>query len=120
MKIPTQCHLWQKEGLTAKDLHGAFVLVERFLEEPHHSRSLRRCKECGQLYFHEFYERIDWVRGNDPQFQTYIPVESRDEMETLLNSTEFNMQTFSPSLHSDFHEEATEPKIYWVRGPVAG
>jgi hypothetical protein len=118
MKNPTQCHLWDKENLTAKDLHDSFAVVERFVEEPHHSRSLRRCKECGQLYFHEFYEWVDWVNGNDPQYQTYIPVESRDEIETLLNATKFTLLAFSPRLQSDFPKDAQEPKVYWIRGSV--
>jgi hypothetical protein len=75
---------------------------------------LRRCKICGQLYFHEFDEQIDWVSGNDPQFQTYVPVESREEAEALLHSAEVSALTVTPRLHSDFPEDAKQPKVFWV------
>ncbi len=118
MKNPIHCHLWQMENLTAKDLHGCFAIVEQFVDDVHDIRSLLRCKQCGQLYFYEFHEWIDWTGGNDSQYRTYIPVESRNEIEALLNSTEFTILRFSPRLHSDFPKDAQEPKVYWVRAPA--
>lgn len=114
MKNPTNCHLWQMEHLTAADLYECFDLVERFMDDEHHTRSLRRCRRCGQLYFHEFYEWIDWEGGNDPQYQTYIPVESREEIDVLLKTNEFTILNFSPRLQSDFPSDAREPKVFWV------
>src|ERR1035441_1901140 len=63
MSIPAQCHLWQAEELTAKDLYGALTVVETFLDEPHQTRDLRKCNFCGQLYFHEYLDWIDWEKG---------------------------------------------------------
>lgn len=114
MNKPTNCHLWQRENLTAKDLYGCFEAVEQFLDDEHHRRSLLRCRQCGQLYFYEFYEWIDWEGGNDPQYRTHIPVESREEINALLNTNEFTMLNFSPRLQSDFPRDAEEPKVFWV------
>jgi hypothetical protein len=115
MSIPTQCHLWQAGELTSNDLHEALALVEEFMDEPHRGRYLRQCKRCGQLYFHEFSESIDWVDGEDPQYQIYLPVDSREEVDLLLTSDEFRSHSFSPRLMSDFPKEARTPRVYWMR-----
>jgi hypothetical protein len=73
-----------------------------------------KCRTCGQLYFYEFYEWIDWTGGNDPQYVTYIPVESHEEIEALRKTNEFTLLNFSPRLHKDFPRDATEPTVYWV------
>jgi hypothetical protein len=45
-----------------------FELVETYADESHLRRYLLKCRECGQLYFFEFYEWVDWEHGNDPQY----------------------------------------------------
>lgn len=115
MMEPSNCHLWKQGSLTPNDLYGCFETVEEFGEEDtHYRRALLRCKSCGQLYFYEFYEWIDWQGGNDPQYRTWVPVESRYEIETLLATNPFSLLKFSPRLHSDFSKGASEPKLYWV------
>lgn len=115
MKQPTQCHLWQAETLTSEDLHGAFETVEEFGEEDtHFRRALLRCRDCGQLYYYEFYEWIDWEGGNDPQYRTWIPVESREEIDTLNQTSQFSLLKFAPRLQSDFPKDADQPKVFWV------
>jgi len=94
MSIPAQCHLWQADTVTMKDLLEALTVVETFLDEPHQTRDLRQCKLCGQLYFHEFVDWIYWEKGDDPQCQTFIPVDSRDEI--ARSFTQMN-SAFSPS-----------------------
>jgi hypothetical protein len=37
-----------------------FELVEEYDDERHLGRSLRKRRECGQLYFREWHEWIDW------------------------------------------------------------
>ena len=112
---PSNCHLWKQESLTPNDLYGCFETLEEFGEEDtHYRRALLRCKSCGQLYFYEFYEWINWQGGNDPQYRTWVPVESRYEIENLLATNPFSLLKFSPRLHSDFPKEASEPKVYWV------
>ncbi len=115
MKNPTQCHLWQTESLTSRELQESLVLIEEFTDESHHGQYLRQCKLCGQLYLHEFLEWIDWVDGDDPQLQTYLPVDSIADVEKLLNSDGFRLESHSPRLVSDFPKDAQSPRIYWVR-----
>ena len=98
-----------------KDLLEALTVVETFMDEPHQTRDLRKCKFCGQLYFHEFLDWIDWEKGDDPQCQTYIPVESKDEIDPLLRADEFGLQAFSPRLLADWPKEAELPRIQWMR-----
>jgi hypothetical protein len=102
------------EELTAEDLYGCFDSVEVFLDESHDRRCLLKCKTCGQLYFYEFHEEIDWTGGNDPQYRTYIPVETREEIETLLNSSGFGLLKFSPRLQYDLPRDAPSPKVFWI------
>ena len=115
MSIPAQCHLWQAEKLTTGDLLEALTVVETFSDEPHQTRDLRKCKFCGQLYFQEFLSWIDWVNGEDPQFQTFIPVDSKEEIGPLLQADESGLQAFSPRLLADWPKGAELPRILWVR-----
>lgn len=114
MKKPTQCRLWQSENLKSEDLYNAFEVLETFVDESHFSRWLVRCKECGQLYFKEFYEEIDWNEGIDPQNVIYVPVETSDDIETLKKTAALGLWQFSPCLRSDFPTTADNPEVYWV------
>lgn len=114
LKNPTQCILWVKEELKSEDLNGAFDIVESYIDESHFGRQLVKCKECGQLYFEDFYEEIDWENGNDPQYTTLIPVETNDEIETLKRANFLELLQFSPRLQKDFPKDANKPRVYWV------
>lgn len=39
-------------------------------------RQLMKCQDCGQLYFHEFYEEVDFRDGEDRQYFIFIPVDN--------------------------------------------
>jgi len=81
-KKPTQCHLWMKDRLTYNDL-DYLAVVKEYVESSHFSRWLSRCSLCGQLYFREFYEVVDWDKGDDKQYATIIPVESESEADEI-------------------------------------
>src|SRR5215468_1344249 len=115
MKEPTQCVLWKKPKLVQGPRQERFELVETYVDESHLSRCLLKCRECGQLYFHEFYEWIDWEDGDDPQYSTYIPVETAAEIETLKNTSPFDLLQVSPRLRIDFPKGAKVPTVYWAR-----
>ena len=68
------CHLWTKTDLTREDLQNSLEDVKSYQDESHLLRALKKCKICGQLFFYEFLEEVDWVNGNDPQYQTWVPV----------------------------------------------
>ncbi len=112
-KKPTQCDLWKKEELTDGDLDNAFDVIHMFSEDSHFSRRLIQCKQCAQMYLKEFYEEIDWIDGEDPQYVTYIPVESREEAEAINRVGLWEFQTFSPRINRDWPKDKPR-KIYWI------
>ncbi len=112
-KKPTQCHLWKNELLIDGDLDNVFDVLETFTEDSSFSRRLIKCKQCGQLYLKEFYEETDWVDGEDPQYVTYIPVESQKEAEAINQVGLWEFQSFSPRINRDWPKDKPK-KIYWV------
>ena len=119
MKKPTQCHLWQKDNFTNADLLD-FEIIKTFIDESHFIRKLVRCKQCGQLYFNEFYEWIDWENGNDPQYVTWVPVETKEEIETLRKTSVMDLLHIRPCLRKDFPKHIKNPVFYWLRGDEKG
>jgi hypothetical protein len=113
---PTQCRLWQKENLTDPDSISAdnFEVLHTFVDESRLCRRLVKCKECGQLYFYEFYEEIDWKEGNDPQYCTFIPIETRDEAETMARVSPLELLRFGPRLQKDWPAGEDKPTIRWI------
>ncbi len=84
-----------------------------YADESHFQRYLLKCRECGQLYFFEFLEEIDWSHGKDlhahpRQFERSGPRRS---------------QTSHPKRSSRCHHgsASTFPKkprartVYWIR-----
>jgi hypothetical protein len=116
MNQPTQCRLWRKENLTEEDIDikSNFEMLHTFTEESHLSRDLLKCKECGQLYFYEFYEEIDWKEGKDPQYCTFIPIETQDEAKDMAKMSPLQLLQFSPRLLRDWPDEKDKPEIRWI------
>lgn len=115
MTKPVQCHLWTNDNVCRDDLdYDNLELIETFVDESHFSRWLVQCKECGQLYFKEFYEEIDWIDGDDPQYVTYVPVKNEDEIEKLKKTNIFEIMLFQPCLRKDYPKGAEKPKVYWL------
>lgn len=113
---PTRCHLWKQPKLVPEDLAGEhFDVIETYADDGHISRRLVKCKLCGQLYFREFYEEIDWRDGNDPQYTTLIPVKTNAQIEALKQLSLFELMDVLPQLRKDFPKEADQPKVYWIK-----
>src|SRR5262249_36858604 len=115
MKAPTQCVLWTKPQLVLATTKERFELIETFADESHWWRYLLKCRECGQLYFYEFYETIDWEAGDDPQYSTYVPVETPAEIEALKQTPPHALLAFSPRLQRDFPKAAKAPTAHWAK-----
>ncbi len=114
MQKPTQCVLWNKPELVEScPLKDFFELIHTYVQESHLWRYLLKCRECGQLYFFEFYEEIDWVNGNDPQYTTFIPVDTIEESQRLNQFPPLELLQFSPRLQKDYPSNAQKPKISW-------
>ena len=108
IKTSTSCHLWNNKKLSKNDLYNSLEVVEVYDDDSHQMRSLKRCKKCGQLYFYEFKEFIDWKEGNDAQYRTYIPVEQKEDAEKLSNESGFSILTY-PSIRIDYPSNAKKP-----------
>lgn len=111
MKNPAQCLLWNKMDLTPLDLK--LEMVEMFVREPHLERDLFKCKECGQLYFHEWYEHVNF-KHDAFMYETYFPVETKEEIEALKNTkTSVEIMQFLPQLHGSFTNSKDET-LHWL------
>lgn len=107
--LPTKCHLWK--SLPSKDkLFSAFQDVKNYRNDYHNTRDLKRCKKCGQLYFHEFYEEVDFRDGDDREYNCFIPVDSVDAADELNKLSRFQLTRFS-SIFLNFPPYDSKP--YW-------
>ena len=115
-KLPTQCHLFQKEHLSSEDMYiqNTFEILQTFIDDSHFRHSLLRCLQCGQLYFYEFQEEVDMVSGNDPQYSLYIPIQTEEEAKKITTMSHAELLQYSPRLHKDWPADANEPSIYWI------
>jgi len=115
MKSPTQCILWENPELVAGSKEDRFEPMDTYVDDSHLIRRLLKCRECGQLYFYEFYEEIDWDAGEDPQYRTYIPVENDAEIEALKKASASELSKYFPRLQRDFPKGAKVPKAaQWI------
>ena len=114
-KKPIQCFLWKKDKLVSEDLHYQNLeTIETYVDDGHFSRRLMKCKECGQLYFKEFYETTDYIGGNDPQYVTLVPVYSKEDIERLKATSMFDLLKFRPHISSNWPADADRPSVCWV------
>jgi hypothetical protein len=112
---PIKCSLWQKKNLVPEDLEqDHFEILKEYTNDSHLGRLLIKCKECGQLYFYEFYEVVDFDKGNDSQYVTYIPIISIENADQMAKMTPFELLLFSPRLQRDIPIKADSPEIHWI------
>ena len=114
-KEPTQCSLWENPSLVLGGMAARFELIETYVKESHIWRYLLKCRECGQLYFFEFREEIDWEDGDDPQYMTYIPVETAEDIDRLKNSSSFGLLAFFPRIQDDRPKGVVRGTPRWLR-----
>jgi hypothetical protein len=109
--------LWQQpERIVDGGLEPHFELLETFGKDSHWWRHLLRCRECGQLYVYEFHEEVDWVDGEDPQYVTWVPVETQADIAAVKAAPAGVMGSFVPRLCKDWPKGAKKAKLYWVKG----
>jgi hypothetical protein len=111
--IPSDCHLYRDQPLSAQALRASLLFVKTYEDDTHLIRSLLRCKRCGQLYFHEFYEVVDWSGGNDAQYSSWIPVDDEPSADRLNELSPFALLAYT-AIRIDFPTSAQEPSApYW-------
>ena len=98
---PIQCVLWEQPDYIAGNFSKLLDEVECYEDSSHLTRSLYKCRECGQLYFHEWYEWVDWKEGNDKMYTTLIPVQTKAEIDALKETDIFMLMTYFPRLQID-------------------
>lgn len=103
LRRPTQCALWEDPGRVVGG-RATFEELERYIDDSHLIRSLYKCRECGQLYFYEGYEWVDWDKGNDKYYSTFIPVQTPDEIADLKQTTVQMLLRFYPRLQWDMEK----------------
>ncbi len=114
MRKPTQCVLWNEVGLTPETLDLEMVRV--FVRSEHIERDLLKCCECGQLYFHEWYEHISF-KHDDDMYDTYIPIETEEEIQQLLDTkTSADLAKFLPQLHGSYTNNKNDG-LRWIEKP---
>lgn len=70
--IPIGCHLWTDKYLGQADL-SPLRRVTEYIHDDHLIRALMECSQCGQKYYYEFYEEIDWEGGKRPAIPDVHP-----------------------------------------------
>ncbi len=110
---PLNCHFYT-EKLVREDLISGFDTLETFDEDDHMSRRLVKCRRCSQLYFYAFDEEVDYKGGEDPQYRTWIPVESADEAAKLRGQSRMQFVKFSPRIDYSWPSDLENPKISWM------
>ncbi len=110
---PKTCRLWSRPELV--DMGAWFETLEMLADEESPLgdvlRTLKKCQECGQLYFHEWY-----IRG--PQglyYSTLIPVPGRATAAALAERSIYGLMTVFPRLQSD-NRGGDKSQPHWVRG----
>lgn len=114
LSAPTGCELWERPELIEGPIEDRFDRLEVLVDESHHRRYLLACRECAQRYFYEFYEQVDWEAGEDPQYVTYLPVGSDEDLAALEAATPAELMAFSPRIQRDWPSESTAPTTRWV------
>ncbi len=98
---PTACILWEHPERAGAKFSEIVDEVESYEESSHLSRALYKCRECGQQYFFEWYEWVDWDGGNDRSYSTLIPVQTQEQLEALKQTDIFSLMRYYPRLHLD-------------------
>ncbi len=106
---PDQCHLWSSP-LTWEMLQDTLGNLKWYKKDYHYARQLKRCNSCGQLYFHEFYEEVDFRDGEDRQYFIFIPVDNIKAADELNQLTRLEL-TSLPGIYKYSPPYDAEP--YW-------
>lgn len=110
MSLP--CHLLTLNPLPASALSPeSFTLLRTYRDDSHHIQRLLQCKDCGQLYFYDFAEEIDWAQGDDPQYRTFIPVLSAAEARRLSRLPPSGLAALVPRIQVDWPAGEAAPTV---------
>ena len=89
-------------------------MIKEYVSDSHFARKLLKHNPTGDLYFYPFYEKIDQVNGNDPQYRIYIPVNSIEEGDKINNCDMREIYKIKPRIIYDWKENNTV-EIGWIK-----
>ncbi|HMX33228.1 MAG TPA: hypothetical protein PKC66_13390, partial [Leptospiraceae bacterium] len=107
---PIDCHLWKIRFPSVEDWPLDLKTLVVFEEDVHFERSLKQC-DCGQLYFYEMIEFIDFERGEDPIYRTLIPIADEQTAVSLNSKSKFELINFL-SLRYDWPNNEKNARVY--------
>ena len=111
LRSPTQCHFWKLDNPTPQ--RNETENLQTYEDESHFFRALLRCRDCGQLYFYEWYEETDWESGDDFSYQTWVPVDQKD-VDDLKKTDIWTIHQYTPRFIKDYRRDGST-KIGWIR-----
>lgn len=112
------CDLWTGPEAVLADRDGRFERIATYESGSHREQALLRCACCGRLYLHEYRDDIDWEGGDDPSWETFVPVQDEAEAVRLLRDPAGLMRT-EPRLHHD-RPTGGRARTAWTGRPRAG
>ena len=104
-----KCHIWKQEVPDKDDLN-ALESIKTYGEGNHSGRYLHKCLDCGQLYFNEFYEHINWDGGDDKIYVTWIPVKSEKYADKMMANNVMELLGCFPRIQWDSGKDPV-----WIR-----
>jgi hypothetical protein len=111
----TVCVLWKEPERVNGPMQDRFELLETITKSSHWWRYILRCRCCGQNYFFEFYEEVDWESGKDPQFSVWVPFDTDEQLSALKAYSPKQFEDVVPRLCKDWPKEAEKPSLSWIR-----
>jgi hypothetical protein len=88
LRHPTQCVLWeQPERAIGRGFSQCLEEIASYQDGRHRIRSLEKCRECGQLYFYDWFEWTERDEGVDWALSNLIPVQTEAEIEALKQAS---------------------------------
>lgn len=114
---PIQCRYWNEPEALNGGYWDAFERLRHIVDERHLDRMELRCKECGQHYFYEFTEEVNFGDGGDPHIISLIPVRSEGDMQTLLQTSALGFRTVYPRLQLSNTDGKSPHEWVWLLAP---
>ncbi len=87
----------EPRGKISKDLSP----IKEYADSNHYYSALMRCQECGQLYYYEYIETVDWISEQDPSYCTWVPVKDENESDEMSKKSSMELLKYF-SIHHNF------------------
>jgi len=99
LRHPTQCVLWEHpERVKGSAFSRCLEEIACYEQGRHQTRTLEKCRECGQLYFYDWFEWSEREEGIDWAVSNLIPVQTEAEIEALKQASSSDLLLYWPRL----------------------